>query len=61
MPIGMVAAFGMLVAVGRIGGTEGISCVSPGLGRYMGAQLDTMGVAGAAQLDMRSVQRSGMM
>lgn len=61
MATGMVAAFGMSVAVatGGEGDAGGISCVSPGLGMYMGAQFEgAAGVAGAAQLERRRMQRT---
>ena len=59
----MVAAFGMDVAVGRVRGADaegmvGSACVSPGLAMYMGAQLEGVGVAGAAQLDKNRANRS---
>ena len=62
----MVSAFGRDVAVGMVigtdeEGTEGSVGVSPGLGIYMEAQLDGAGVAGAAQLEMMSVQRNRKM
>ena len=60
MAIGMVSAFGMDVTVGIVGGADGISCASPSLGMYMGAQFDGAGVAGAAQLERRNTQRNRM-
>ena len=66
MAIGIVSAFGMDVAVGMVIGadaedTVGISCMSPGLGMYMGAQLLTgAGVEGAAQPGRSNEQRSRM-
>jgi hypothetical protein len=61
MAVGRVCAFGMAVAVGTvgsIGGVARISCVGPGLGMYMGAQLDGAGVAGAVQLERSSANKS---
>lgn len=59
MAIGMVSAFGKAVdaAVDMTRGAEGISWVRPGLGMYMGAQLDGAGVAGGVQLEMSSIHR----
>lgn len=59
METSRVGAFGRSVAVGPGWGVAGISWVSPGFGRYMGAALKgvEVGVTGAVQLEAISAHR----